>query len=34
MAMRLDASGGRWVLTTLEVLRQGRPAAGDHRPVG
>jgi hypothetical protein len=26
MAMRLDASGGRWVLTALEVLRSG-PAA-------
>jgi hypothetical protein len=30
MAMRLDASGGRWVLTALEVLRSG-PAA-HHRP--
>jgi hypothetical protein len=28
--MRLDASGGRWVLTALEVLRSG-PAA-HHRP--
>jgi Family of unknown function (DUF6459) len=32
MAMRLDASGGRWVLTTLEVLRYGPSAAPRHRP--
>jgi hypothetical protein len=36
MAMRLDASGGRWVVTTLEVLRQGPSAAAapHHRPAG